>query len=454
MIAKIRTEQNLVYYSFVFAVDYRKKKAVVLNEKYNALIIISLYDKKERPYVLFTNCSTDGYKIKEEKYICYWNIEKSFSRFITNELCIKEAKEIQKKLSINRWISIENENDKKALLSSAMYFHDSYIVKKIEKDNSLEILFNTTWGSYILLKATGIIEYRFNDEQVYDDFKILISDNNVTINFNSMYDDNEDELKAEKIEFDVYFEKSIDVNEKNLDKTISEIASMDRNLINGDWYNSPGKLGLLKVFQNFLKFILIMDDIVYSYVINPTYKHKDKSKIKKLVNKFKENLTTSGFPFELVDCSDEVDFSKNLGELVYSTKYSKSLLILNSLKYIVIFPIIWTLVSLIIQLANPNMEWIIFIALGICVPWPVVFIILFILLIKKPGELKIYENGIISTNSAIWFNCDYECIWKIEKKKNKLFIHIEQSIYDITCIKNLKYVYQLIVDRCKNIQDK
>ena len=161
MIAKI-LHNNSVYYSPVFAVSIKRNncKAVVFNSSFSQLIVLTIF-RDSRYNILFMDYNTDNFSINEDKFKSYWNDRNIFKTIkhkkYTQEM-LQEAQEILTQMTPKEYTTIMSKLDLEALDINTASFHDGYILAMKEKSDTLEILFDTSWGSLAVLRCKGIVE--------------------------------------------------------------------------------------------------------------------------------------------------------------------------------------------------------------------------------------------------------------------------------------------------------
>lgn len=219
IIAKVMNN-NKIYITPVFAVylNRMESKVVVFDDSFSELIVIDLY-KKYRNAVLFMKYDYSDFSIQEDMLKSYWNdrdIFKTIKRKKYSTTMLEEAKDNFNYYNYPEFTKIENEYDLEALEMNVGSFHDAYILGINEKDDTLEILFDTTWGSWVIFRCKGIIEnnLKVGDPFFYCDIKID-QEGYIELSFDSFNSDKELLFKAEISEFKSLFDKqkkSINLN--------------------------------------------------------------------------------------------------------------------------------------------------------------------------------------------------------------------------------------------------
>ena len=462
MIAKIM-HNNSVYYSPVFALSIKTNncKAVVFDSSFSQLLVVSIF-KDVRYNILFMDYNTEKFSINEDKFKSYWNDRKIFQRIkrkrYTPEM-LEDAQRILLQIKPQEYTTITSKSDLEALEFNTVSFHDGYILAMREKNDILEILFDTSWGSLAVLKCKGIIENNLDIGYVFQHCYMDI-DNDGVVSFSAspMGHSKESILKAKEIQFKPLFEKRISL--KKFDYTVDnhkltikyDNQSIKINKVNNDILDFGGRnvLGYLENDEIMQRCYIFSEDIVYSF--RQYIENKERANPK--VAKFQEECENQGFVFDRYPLDDYFEeYEYDYGELIYSQEYGK----LQQLLYIfkIIIPIFgfYNILALIIQLFNPQTEWTLYLIFGLGIPMFTSLIVLisyFIAMVRNkistnPDHIciEIYENGVKYREYNTGFNLGYENIIKVEYKK-KIVLHTSIGKFTLHKSKNDKNVFELI----------
>lgn len=465
IIAKVMNN-NKIYITPVFAVclNRMESKVVVFDDSFSELIVIDLY-KKYRNAVLFIKYDYSDFLIQEDMFKSYWNdrdIFKTIKRKKYSTTMLEEAKDICNNCNYPEFTKIENEYDLEALEMNVGSFHDAYILGMNEKGDTLEILFDTTWGAWVIFRCKGIIEnnLKVGDPFCYCDMKID-QEGYIELSFDSFNSDKELLFKAEIIEFKSLFDKQNKINQfeytfsKNEliitnDKEVSVVSlnKIDNNFLD---FKERDVIGYFKNDDIMITCSILFNNYVLSFNKYIYYK-KNKNLFKNKWDMFRSDCEKYGIYF---DDFPFVDYGQNsvdddFGNTLHIEKYSKLYHFLYLLKYSLIVPLIWSFIWLIVQLLNPNMQWIIFFIFGLGMS-AVVFCIYVILSIKEfisktslfNSYFDIREKGIIYVENSKYYRTFYEDITKIELNK-RITIYCKNGKYTIHKSKNDQYIYELI----------
>lgn len=227
----------------------------------------------------------------------------------------------------------------------------------------------------------------------------------------------------------------------SLDKIENNVLDFKERDVIGYFKNNDVMLTCSILFNNY---ILSFNKYIY-------YK-KNKSLFKNKLDIFRSDCEKHGIYFDdfpFVDY-DHDNINDDFGNTLYIEKYSKLYHFLYLLKYILIVSLIWSFIWLIVQLLNPNMQWIVFFIFGLGNP-AVVLCICGIRYIKEfisktslfNSYLDIREKGIIYVVNSKNYYIFYEDISKIELNK-RITIYCKNGKYTIHKSKNDQYIYELI----------
>jgi hypothetical protein len=468
MLAKV-LHNNSVYYSPVFAVSIKGNncEAVVFDSTFSQLIVLTIF--RDTSYnILFMDYNTDKFSINEDKFKSYWNDRNIFKTIkhkkYTPEM-LEEARKILRQMKPKEYTTVTSKSDLEALEFNTGSFHDGYILAMKEKNDTLEILFDTSWGSLAILRCKDIIQNDLDIGYVFCHcYMDIDKDGVVAFSINVMSHSKENIFKAKEIQFKPLFEKRIPL--KKFDYTVDnhELAikydnqAITINKVNNHIldFGERNVLGYIENDEIMQRCFIFSEEIVYSFrqYILPNKKNDHK------VAEFQDECKKQGFVFDRYPFDNYFEeYEYDYGELIYSQEYGK----FQQLVYIykILIPIlafnpVWTLV---VQLMNPQMEWTLFWIFGIGVPMFTLSVVLIINLIaivrnKISGNpdhkyIEIYENGLKYCGYNTMFNLAYENITEVEYKKN-IVLHTTIGKFTLHKSKNDSRIFELINQKaCK-----
>ncbi len=430
MIAKIRNKSK-IYDSVVFAVSYkfRRSKVVVFDETYSKLIVLS-YSWNSEIDVMFTNYDSNDYKINEDNFKVFWN-NKNFFKLVEQEKygidILNEAKELQSKIEQKEWYAISNFYDLMGLVFTVGHFHDACVVKLNEKEQYTEILIDTTWGFYVLLRCYDVIDntldlnYYFQDckKYSYEDgiIEILLDDE-----FTGL-----EKLKCKKIEYKYYFEKNYEVKTYCVENHTIIISNkknetkIDLDLNDTKIFSTYDKtnIGMVQYFEYLSTYTFVQGN--YFIVLNIYPKHNEGTSDYKIrFEKLKNELGEQGLYFYDIyqECllKNEED---SFGNVIYKEERS------NYSNFFVCIPLVGNVLFwLIVQLCNPQMKWIVFLIFGVIISFVCFFLFLIIELIKNyrfKNIIILYEEGIVCRGS-VNISLAYSAIIDIKNSKRIILV--------------------------------
>ena len=460
MLAKI-LHNNSVYYSPVFAVSTKRNsyKAVVFNSSFSQLIVLTIF--RDACYnILFMDYNTDNFSINEDKLKSYWNDRNIFKTIkhkkYTPEM-LEEAREILTQMKPKEYTTITSRSELEALEWTTGSFHDGYVLAMQEKNDTLEILFDTSWGSFAILRCKGIIENTLDIGYVFS-YCYMDSYNDGVVSFSAspMSHSKECILKAKEIQFKPLFEKRIplkkfDYTVDNHELTIKyDNQSIKINKVNNDVldFSERNVLGYFQDYETMQICVIFSEDIVYSF--SQYIGNKEKANPK--VAEFKEECENQGFIFDkhpFDDFFEEYDY----GKLIYSQEYGKSQQLLFIFKILTPIFGFYNVSALIVQLLNPQMEWTLYLIFGLGIPMFTSLVLLiscFVAMLRNkisgnPDHkcIEIYENGVKYRGYNTGFNIGYENITEVECNK-KIVLHTSIGKFTLHKSKNDKTIFELI----------
>lgn len=208
MLAKIRNN-NKIYLSPVIAVStksYFKSKVVVFNEDYSKLIVVKAHDKINTN-VLFLDADYKDFVVIEDNFHSIFE-NKNIFKIVEKEKYSTEMLDKAKSL-LYQISKTENVLDDERILNTCFgSFEDIYVLATSKKDNIFEMLLNSTFGYYIILRCQDV---KINDfigahSLIFEDCTLEKNGDNIVLNFTDLFSDENYIIKAHKITFDLLFE--------------------------------------------------------------------------------------------------------------------------------------------------------------------------------------------------------------------------------------------------------
>ncbi len=463
MLAKILSN-GCVYHSPVFAVSMKyPSKAVVFDSSFSELIVVDVC-RDNKYTVLFIDFDTDDFSINNSEFKSYWNDKNIFRTIKRKQYTPKmldEAKEMLRAESLCEFKKIEKTSDFDALDLNSGSFHDGYVLGINEENNTLEILLDTSWGAFIVLKCKGIVKNSLELGQIFSHCDMRIADGFVEFSFAPMSGAEEKILMARHVEFKSIFERKIDikkfeysVSENNLTiKTNSGWIEINNSINDILDFKQRNVLGYIENDDVMQRCLIFSNDIVYSFC-KYVNSRKRQNKLADKVLLFQNRCKEYGLHFDQYPLYDDFDeYEHDYGKLIYKHKYStihQWRLMIQILIPILLFNNgIWV----IIQLLNPQMKWTMYLVMGIGASLCVSLLVLISSLIgytrdKKSGYsdskcIEIYENGLKHNGYNISFNFDYQNILAVEYKK-RIIIQTTWSKFKLYKFKDDKVAYEII----------
>lgn len=445
MIAKVLNDNN-IYYSPVFAVYYNHcdPKAIILNNTFSELIVIDIW-KNDKFSILFTDYNYDNFSIKEDSFKSYWNDKHIFktikNKKYTQEM-LEEAIEISKNITPQEFTKIKNNFDIEVFKINTNSLHDGYILGMKGKDDALEILFDSSWGSLVLFRCKGIIKNELYIGNVFFHCDINIEeDGSITLTADPSSHNKESVLQAKEIEFKSLFIKSIFLKNLNYETSNNKLTiNLNNQIISIDKvstlldFKERNVLGYFQSDKNINRFFIFSDEIVYSFlkynIIN-----------KNALNDFKQQCENFGFYFDDYPVDEYIEFYEyDYGELVYSQKCKSFLNLYITFIFLSFHILFWILFCL-----NRSANWLVYLTMSLAT--------LFILFINKKfilyDKLDIYKKGIKYRGYYGNFDIEYKNISQIKYYK-KIYIYSDSVRFTLPKAKNNKYIYDLISEKINN----
>lgn len=410
MYAKVLNENGKIYFTPVLVLNYKGWASwfVVFDETYSKLIKADYWNYSRQQIQLVDN-DLNGYKIIEKNLISIWDSKKlklcKKGKF--NSILVEEAKKYIKNYNPQEYIDIKTESDCKLFNDASMGCHDGYVLYSKHIDDGQEFLINTTWGSYIRIKAVGNVETNLNDSMIFYEVNPSIDNGKTSIEFICICDES-GFLTANTVSFKTYFEDKIKMNS-------SIKYDLKDNYI--DIYNGKRKTSI-----NFCNKIIHF--FKEDHTVTLFFENEDKiinvviEKYNSSVEQLLEELKADGFLINEVDNFNIVDSGTELGEIKYCSK--------NTVFPIKIFLIScswWIIFWLIVQLANPQAKWMFFFIMGIapCLVLFLIFVLIFVFKGRNNSFIYVCDEGIVVSGFYKYRAIKYETIKEI-KNGNRILI--------------------------------
>lgn len=471
MFAKIKHD-NSVYYSPVFAVSlkYAKCHAIVFDHTFSQLIVIEVF-KGNKYTALFMDYNTDNFSINEDNFKSYWNdtnIFKTIKQKKYSPQMLTEAKQMLRLSAPQEFTVIKTGSDLQALEIDSGAFHDGYVMGMCEKNGMLEILLNTSWGAFIILRCRGILENSLVPGDMFSWCDMRRDCGYVELAFESMSFAKETVLKAEHIEYKPLFEHRLDYNSFDYSFSGNRLMIRDKHCrqpieINGaidilDFCNQ-NTLGYFENDDFGYRCNIFSSDIVYSYF---KYKSKDAQKAGRKILQFYNDIAEHGFHFEQMHFYDECceDLKFDFGELLYTQEYGAVHKFLYLSQFFIPIFSLYNGIWCIIRLGNPQASWTPFLFMGLGVSLVSVLLVLIASSVgtfieKRSGNLQkhcleIYENGLKYKGYNVSFNIDYASITKVEHKRH-ITIETVGVKHKLHKTKNDQEIYAIIAKKVNSL---
>lgn len=461
MIAKIRNKDK-VYDSVVFAVSYkyRKSKVIVFDETYTKLIVLN-YSWNSEIEVMFTNYDTENYRINEDKFKVYWK-NKNFFKLVENEQygedILQEAKNMQSKVEKKEWYEVNDYYDLQGLIFSVGDFHDACVIKINEKERYTEILIDTTWGFYVLLKCYDVINNTLDLNYYFQDCKYSYKDGIIEILFDDEFSGLE--LKCKKIEYKYYYERKYKVNSYSIEndliivnKNQTDEIMVNLNLIDRTIFSTAEKanIGMMKYFDNLSTYTFVLEDTFIVLKIYPK-QYEDIENYKKRVENIKNELVEKDlFLYDIYQEELFEDDRESFGNVIFEEQQSDYNALFYMFKYTCI-PMIGNIIFwLIIKLCNSQMKWMVFYIFGLGITFVVSLMILIIGLIQYPemkNTITLYEDGVVCSG-IVNISLAYSSILKIRNGK-KIVLVTNFGKIKMLRSKNNNKIYEILSEKIKD----
>lgn len=441
MIAKV-LHRDGVYYSPVFAVSLRNHyyKAVVFDSALKELTVVDIY-KDMKHTVLFMDFDTDDFAINEEGLKSYWNDRNIFrkveQKWYTPQI-LDVAKNILSQMKVKPFVQIQSKSDLEALEINSGSFHDGYVLGMTEKNGVLEIMLDTSWGSLVILRCSGVLENTLQVGAYFWHADMRLGDGYVELAWDVMGNREEWTLKAEHIAFRTLFEQRIPFSGTDFLVTDGHLYLQQKGGAKPVCFDAPNLdlldfrernvLGYMEQDDTICRCFMFTEDIVYSL---RQYSNNRKAfmNASSCLQRLREDCEAQGISFDVHPSCDECweNLEPDYGQLLFCQPYG-TLQELRSLCKPIFFGLaIYNGFWLIVQLLHPEMKWSVYYVMGLGISAVFFFTCLAVCIaevirekrVGKAGEkkLEIYEKGIKYLGYNHSANLIYENIYSVAYKK-------------------------------------
>ncbi len=404
MYAKVKNKNGKVYYSPVLALAYDSWKswAVVFDETLEKLVKIKLWSKNGLSF-LFVDYNLENYEVVTENLKSAWKDKADLNRckrgVFTDEQ-LEKAKTFIKNEKSSGFIEIKSDDDLKALLESAEYFHDGNLINIHAFGDFTEFTFYT-WGSYVKIKVAGNIESDFDAYDELLDTSAKIENGKICFDFNT-FENDERHIYADKAWCKTFFEQKIEI------KRLSDFIVKNKCVYlreNGKEYhiNTENSIVLQSVREKTCEFVFEGEEIMYKV----TFTTEDES-----LNDFLNALKQSGFEICTLDFTKMAEKTQE-GKVIYRKSCK------TAPKSMWIPSVLWLVLFLCLKLSFLDMKWSSFFILWLVPPLGGALITVAIELLTTYDNTYIFvcENGLVLTGES-YRTIGYEQIKKVEKSSN------------------------------------
>ncbi|MBQ2805007.1 MAG: hypothetical protein IJF10_03920 [Clostridia bacterium] len=462
MLAKILSDGR-VYHSPVFAVSMKYPcQAVVFDSSFSELIVVDVF-RDNKYTLLFLNFDTDGFSIDNSQFKSLWNDKNIFWKIRRKKYTPKmlaDAKKILRANSFGEFTSIEKSSDIDALSLNSGSFHDGYVLGIHEENSTTEILLDTSWGAFIVLRCKEVIKNDLQLGRIFSHCDIRIDNDCVEFSFVPMFGMEDLLLIAKHVEFKSIFERRIDLKKFEYRFDDNKLALKT----NAGWVKIDGcddvildfkqrrVLGYMQNDDIRQRCVIFKNDIAYSfykYVYNKKRQQNTAHKVLTFQNQCKEH----GFCFDQYPADDDVEkYEYDFGKVIYKHEYSAMGHLISILQDILPLLILYNGIWLTIQPLNPEMEWIIYFVMGLGSSVIAVIALLIGFIKEKLSShqntkcLEICENGIKNNGYNRIFHVDYGSVVDVEYT-NRIIVCTTWCKYKLQKFKDDKVAYELIKEQ-------
>ena len=460
MFVRTLKKDKRTYDSIVLAYrnDGWKSKVIIFDEALETLIVEPLWKTNfsiERNIFIVDNDLSDYHQI-DKNTKSYWNISNIFSlvkKYEYTQEMFDEAKKLQEGIEIKDWNSIKNDLDIQQMMEVSFGFHDAYIERIIAKDDNLDILFNTTWGSYFHLKLELVQFSNLNELDTYYDTDMVIKDDGIHMAF----DDGFKRVVAQSIFWRIYIQDVYLINDadfnisedkisfSDVEKNIYEIDIAEIFLDSHSIFSQDNTIGIINKSELGISgtYTFIQEKTIMQLKFSSSKKESSKEFMNRFL-KLHYTLKEKGFNFIT---HDDIDYHTNTEEYRthhYGIKhferiYDKNFVFKFKLfRMLIVFILYVIIFAVVISQVEQEMRLTAGIILGSFETLLLVLMIWFFYYDSRgTTKLEIFDEAIFVTGALPGIFIIKSDIKQIIFKKNKILVYLKDNKIKKVYVSNL-----------------
>lgn len=412
MYAKIIESDAATYNSPVLCLKFSgfSSWAVVFDKSMSALKKIDYWsgNKEVRLNLLLLDFDTEGYKTVSDNLYSIWKEIGELSRCKSGKFSpeqLEEAKAFIRAEEIPAFSTVTTEDDLKALSDVAFHFRDGCFIDIEKNDDKTEYLLDTTWGSYIKIRADGNIKDTVQTGISFFLGEPSFSEGRINFSFKEMITrgakKGDEVLSADHLSFRSYFEKRLSLSRLK-DFTISRD---EISLSGGKFrYSFPVKGKTVYYEDEYDDVVFLFEDADVMYRVCIAHRTPK-------ADEFCAALTDAGFTTRKFEAYYD-DYNPEPALYTSSEKRPPK----------GIFPglLTFSLLSCIFRLARQTFSGIALLSIfGVSVAAAILFPLLVRRFSKNENAfILVYEAGIRTAGKYPWLQIAFKDVKTVENKRN------------------------------------
>ncbi len=346
MFAKI-FHNNKTYISPVLALSLCgwRSQVVVLNEDGSSLIVKNIFDRACQTAVIFINFDCGDFAIAEENFKCLWNEPNIFQlvkKRKYTQATLDEALERAKRAPTAAFYPLENEYDIEGFSLSVMGFHDAYVLGMREKDGELELLIDSSWGSFVRLKCHGVERNDLKEGDAFFACAITKGEQAIEFAFDTFSGGGGKLLKAQEICYDVLPEQKLKAKgalryEVQEDGVKLENVEIKFGALNQDVLDLKGRncIGYCEEEGHLARCCIFLKDRAVTFT---RYYGRRKASKERFIQPLRKALKEKEWTFDEIPFIDwgDLPIEEELGEVEYKETFHKWNSFLFAFRYVLV----------------------------------------------------------------------------------------------------------------------
>ncbi len=465
MIARVTTSDGTIYDSAIFASKYNgwHSKVIVFDQYYSKLIELPIWKAYNTLALnlVIMDYDTSNWAIDSRKFKSYWRMKNIFS-LVENQKydagILSEAKSIQDDIKVEEWNDVKSQSDAESFMNVSGAFHDAYIERLVVNNDDYEILFNTSWDKYILLKCKEVSKSNLEELDGFFEAAVKFQDGKIALSF-----DEYKVIEARSISWKLFVQHKYFLNDSDFSLENNKLIfhdkkgkekTIDMNTVDNEVlaFKENNIIGIINYSEHNGSYDFIDNKAVQNLRY---YKRKTETEeaYKLRFYKLKNILEQKNYRFHENDYEGGIwgdeEYEQRYGENLLTIDYSPRLIWFDNVEKILVISFGYLALWFVLKILNEGLEWIIFYIFGLGFSLYMIITVTIASFFNNKRvktQLRIYRDHIMMTGNFKNFSINTNDIVDVFEKRNKIYICTKNGKKHkiITTSENRKQIYEVI----------